>query len=251
MAFPLVFAYVPWMHHVSILQKCKTVEEALFYIRKTIEGNWSRNTLNNCLHADLYHTTGLAVTNFSDRLPSPQGDLAVDLIRGNYDLGFITIPEQYDEEKLETAIEHQMTRFLLELGTGWAFVGLQKEIVIAGKTRRLDLLFYHIQYRFYLVIELKVKAFEPEFAGKLNFYVNAVNDLIRTENDNPTIGLLICTDMDRTEVQYALQGIETPIGVATYSNVKIEDIRAALPTTEQISACIVRAEEEYRKNKQE
>lgn len=144
-----------------------------------------------------------------------------------------------------------MTRFLLELGTGWAFVGRQKEIVIAGKTRRMDLLFYHIQYRFYLVIELKVKAFEPEFAGKLNFYVNAVNDLICTENDNPTIGLLICTDMDRTEVQYALQGIETPIGVATYSNVKIEDIRAALPTTEQINACIERAEEEYRKKQHE
>ena len=150
----------------------------------------------------------------------------------------------FEKEKLETAIEHQMTRFLLELGSGWAFVGRQKELVIAGKTRRLDLLFYHIHYRFYLVIELKVKPFEPEFAGKLNFYVNAVNDLIRTENDNPTIGLLVCRDMERTEVQYALQGIETPIGVATYSNVKIEEIQAQLPTVDQINACIERAEEE-------
>ena len=244
MPFPPAFAYVPWRHHVEIITKCKTTDEALFYIRKTIEEGWSRNTLGNCLHADLYHTQGAAITNFSDRLPQPQGDLAADLIKGNYDLGFLTLPEKYDEEKLETAIEHQMTRFLLELGSGWAFVGRQKELVVAGKTRRLDLLFYHIHYRFYLVIELKVKPFEPEFAGKLNFYVNAVNDLIRTENDNPTIGLLVCRDMERTEVQYALQGIETPIGVATYSNVKIEEIQAQLPTVDQINACIERAEEE-------
>ena len=116
-----------------------------------------------------------------------------------------------------------MTRFLLELGKGWAFVGRQKEIIVSGKTRKIDLLFYHIHLRFYMVVELKVQPFEPEFTGKLNFYVNAVNELIRTANDNPTIGLLICRDMECTEVQWALQGITTPIGVATYSNVKIEE----------------------------
>lgn len=242
--FPNIFSFLPWGHHIAIITKCQTIDEAIFYIRRSIDEGWSRRTLGNCLHADLYHTQGAAITNYTDRLPSPQGDLAADLIKGNYDLGFISLPEKYDEEKLETAIEHQMTRFLLELGCGWAFVGRQKELVIAGKTRRLDLLFYHIHYRFYLVIELKVKPFEPEFAGKLNFYVNAVNDLIRTENDNPTIGLLVCRDMNRTEVQYALQGIETPIGVATYSNVKLEEIQAQLPTVDQINACIARAEEE-------
>ena len=138
-----------------------------------------------------------------------------------------------------------MTRFLLELGEGWAFVGRQKEIVIAGKTRKIDLLFYHIYLRCYVVIELKVKPFEPEFAGKLNFYVNAVDQLIRRESDNQTIGLLICKDMDRTEVQFAFQGITTPMGVATYDNVRIKEIQDQLPTTEQIQAVIEQAEEDF------
>lgn len=166
-------------------------------------------------------------------------------------MGFLTLPEGYDEKELETALEHHMTRFLLELGKGWAFVGRQKEIIVSGKTRKIDLLFYHIHLRFYMVVELKVKSFEPEFAGKLNFYVNAVNEIICTANDNPTIGLLICRDMESTEVKWALQGITTPIGVATYSNVKIEEVQAQLPTTEQIKDCIEQAEEEYLQMKKE
>lgn len=144
-----------------------------------------------------------------------------------------------------------MTRFLLELGEGWAFVGRQKELVIAGKTRKIDLLFYHIYLRCYVVLELKVKAFELEFAGKLNFYVNAVDQFIRRESDNQTIGLLICKDMDRAEVQLAFQGITTPMGVATYDNVRIREIQEQLPTPEQIKAVIEQAEEEYRLGKQE
>ena len=131
------------------------------------------------------------------------------------------------------------------------FVGRQKELVIAGKTRKIDLLFYHIYLRCYVVIELKVKPFEPEFAGKLNFYVNAVNKLIRRESDNPSIGLLICKDMDRTEVQLAFQGITTPMGVATYDNVKIMEIQKHLPTAEQIRKQIEIAEEEYKMKRQE
>lgn len=249
--FPSAFGYVPWMHHVLIIQKCKMVEEAVFYIQRTVENGWSRNALDDNMRSDLYHTVGLAVTNYEERLPLPQGKLALELTKGNYDLGFITLPEGYDEKELETALEHHMTRFLLELGKGWAFVGRQKEIIVSGKTRRIDLLFYHIHLRFYMVVELKVKAFEPEFTGKLNFYVNAVNQLICTANDNPTIGLLICRDMESTEVQWALQGITTPIGVATYSNVKIEEVRAQLPTTEQIQICIEQAEEEYLRSKKE
>ena len=143
-----------------------------------------------------------------------------------------------------------MARFLLELGDGWAFVGRQKEIVIAGKTRKVDLLFYHIYLRCYVVIELKVKAFEPEFAGKLNFYVNAVDQFIRKEGDNQTIGMLICKDMDRTEVQLAFQGITTPMGVATYNNVRIREIQEKMPTPEQIKAVIEAAEEDYLREKQ-
>ena len=248
LAFPARFSYVPWMHHVLIIQKCKSIEEALFYIQKTIEEGWSRNTLDNCIRADYFHAAGGALTNFKDRLPAPQGDLAQDLLKENYDLRFITLPKAYDETALEDAIEQRMTRFLLELGDGWAFVGRQKEIVIAGKTRKLDLLFYHIYLRCYVVIELKVTSFDPEFAGKLNFYVNAVDQFIRRESDNQTIGLLVCKDMNRTEVQLAFQGITTPMGVATYDNVRIKEIQKQLPTTKQIQAVIEQAEDDFIRN---
>ncbi|MBE6004776.1 MAG: DUF1016 domain-containing protein [Lachnospiraceae bacterium] len=246
LSFPQIFAFVPWMHHVMIIQKAKSVEEALFYIRKTIEGNLSRDALDNIIRADLYHTSGMAVTNFAEKLPAIQGDLAQEILKSNYDLGFVSLPEKYDEEALEDVLEQRMTRFLLELGEGWAFVGRQKEILIAGKTRKIDLLFYHIYLRCYVVLELKVKPFDPEFAGKLNFYVNAVNEFVKRDSDNPTIGLLICKDMDRTEVQLTFQGITTPMGVATYDNVKIKEIQEHLPTAEQIQRQIALAEEEYK-----
>ena len=248
MLFPGIFAYVPWKHHVLIIQKCKTIEEALFYIRRTVEEGLSRNAVDNSIRADMYHSVGAAVTNFRERLSLPQGLLAQELLKDNYDFGFIALPEKYDEAALEDAIEQRMTRFLLELGEGWAFIGRQKEIIISGKIRKIDLLFYHIYLRCYVVLELKVKAFEPEFAGKLNFYVNAVNEFIRKESDNPTIGLLICKDMNRTEVQLAFQGITTPMGVATYYNVKIKEIEAHLPTAEEIQQQIEIAEEEYKLN---
>lgn len=248
--FPEIFSYVPWGHHILIITKCKTIEEALFYIKRTVNEGLSRNALDNSIRADMYHAMGTALTNFDEKLPVPQGKLAQELLKGKYDLGFVSLPEEYDEEDLETAIEQRMTRFLLELGEGWAFVGRQKEIIISGKTRKIDLLFYHIYLRCYVVLELKVKPFDPEFAGKLNFYVNAVNEFIRRDSDNPTIGLLICKDMDRTEVQLAFQGITTPMGVATYDNVTIQEIQEYLPTAEQIRQQIEIAEEEYRLTKQ-
>lgn len=247
--FPSVFAFVPWMHHVLIIQKSQSIEEALFYIRKTVEGSLSRNALDNIIRADMYHTSGTTVTNFADKLPAIQGALAQEILKSNYDLGFVSLPKEYDEAALEDVLEQRMTRFLLELGDGWAFVGRQKEIIISGKTRKIDLLFYHIYLRCYVVLELKVKPFDPEFTGKLNFYVNAVNEFVKRDSDNPTIGLLICTDMDRTEVQLAFQGITTPMGVATYDNVKIKEIQDHLPTAEQIKQQIELAEEEYRKNR--
>ena len=247
--FPSVFAFVPWMHHVLIIQKSQSIEEALFYIRKTVEGSLSRNALDNIIRADMYHTSGTAVTNFADKLPAIQGALAQEILKSNYDLGFVSLPKEYDEAALEDVLERRMTRFLLELGDGWAFVGRQKEIIISGKTRKIDLLFYHIYLRCYVFLVLKVKPFDPEFTGKLNFYVNAVNEFVKRDSDNPTIGLLICTDMDRTEVQLAFQGITTPMGVATYDNVKIKEIQDHLPTAEQIKQQIELAEEEYRMNR--
>lgn len=244
-SFPPIFGFVPWGHHILIITKCKSIEEALFYINRTIKEGLSRNALDNGIRADMYHQLGAAETNFSEQLPTPQGELAHELLKENYDLGFIALPEKYDENALEDAIEQRMTRFLLELGEGWAFVGRQKEIIVSGKTRKIDLLFYHIYLRCYVVLELKAKSFDPEFAGKLNFYVNAVNKLIRKDSDNPTIGLLICKDMDRTEVQMAFEGITTPMGVATYDNIRIKEIQEHLPTAEQIQKQVEIAEKEY------
>ena len=244
--FPAIFGFIPWGHHIEIITKCKDLHEALFYVKRTIEEGWSRNALDNCIRADMYHAVGTAVTNFSEKLPTTQGELAQEILKSNYDLGFVSLPPKYDENALEDVLEQRMTRFLLELGEGWAFVGRQKEIIISGKTRKIDLLFYHIYLRCYVVLELKVKPFDPEYAGKLNFFVNAVNEFIRKDSDNQTIGLLICKDMDRTEVQLAFQGITTPMGVATYDNVKIQEIQEYLPTAEQIQQQIEIAEEEYR-----
>lgn len=150
----------------------------------------------------------------------------VEIVKDAYDFGFVSLPVGYDEEELEDALEQNITRFLLELGSGFAFIGRQKEIIVAGKTRKIDMLFYHIKLRCYVVVELKEVSFEPEFAGKLNFYVNAVNELMKSESDNPTIGLLICKDKDQTEVQWAFQGIETPMGVATYDTIRLQEIKS-------------------------
>lgn len=222
--FPSLFAFVPWGHHIQIIGKCHDIEEAVFYLKRTVTEAWSRTALRNAIDADLYHKASGAITNFEQHLELPQSKLAKEITKETYDLGFISLPPEYDEKDLEDALEQNITQFLLELGTGFAFVGRQKEIVVAGKTRKIDMLFYHIKLRCYVVVELKVTAFDPEFAGKLNFYVNAVNELIKTENENPTIGLLICKDMNQTEVQWAFQGIRTPMGVATYNQVQIKDI---------------------------
>lgn len=233
--YPLAFSFVPWGHHVLIVTRCKDLDEALFYIRKTIGEGWSRSTLDNCLHADYYHSCGGAISNFSEYLTPEQSQLAQEITKDTYDFGFLKLPKDYAEEELEDELEKNVTRFLLELGTGFAFVGRQKEIIVAGKTRRIDMLFYHIKLRAYVVCELKNKSFEPEFAGKLNFYVNAVDELLKSDDDNPTIGLLICKDKNQTEVKWAFQGISTPMGVASYNNVQIKEMRNVLPTEEDLS----------------
>ena len=248
-SFPSFFGFVPWRHHVEIVSRCNTVEEALFYLQGTIEEGWSRNALIDCIKADLYHNTGTANTNFAEKLPGIQGKIAQEIVKDTYDFSFISLPRGYDETALEEALEQNITRFLLELGTGFAFIGRQKEIVVSGKTRKIDMLFYHIRLKCYVVVELKAVSFEPEFAGKLNFYVNAVNDLIRTPEENPTIGLLICKDKDQTEVQWAFQGIQTPMGVASYDNIKLEEIKKQLPTEKEIQQRIKLAEEEFNLNR--
>ena len=243
--FPAIFGFVPWRHHVEIVTKCKTIEEALFYVGKTIEEGWSRSALIDNIKAQLYRSSGNALTNFAEKLPAIQGKLAQEIVKDTYDFGFVSLPAGYDERELEDALEQNITRFLLELGSGFAFIGRQKEIIVAGKTRKIDMLFYHIKLRCYIVVELKAVSFEPEFAGKLNFYVNAVNQLMKTDEDNPTIGLLICKDKDQTEVQWAFQGLETPMGVATYDNIQLKEIKSQLPSEKAIQERLQQAEEEY------
>lgn len=245
--FPLSFALVPWRHHVEIITKCKSVEEALFYVRETIETGMSRAALQNCIKANLYGTRGKIANNFAEHLPLVQSKLVQEVMKENYDFGFATVSHEiYDEAELEEALTKNVTDLLLELGNGFAFLGRQKQIVVGGRTRKIDLLFYHIKLRCYVVCELKAKSFEPEFAGKLNYYVNAVDELLKAEDDNPTIGLLICSDMNSTDVQWSFKGMSTPMGVATYNNIRIAD---ALPTKEQLKARMELLQRELRETK--
>ena len=245
--FPSPFAYVPWGHHIAIISKCKSVDEALFYIGKTIEQGMSRAALVNCIKANLYEHQGKILNNFAEHMPALQSKLVQEVLKENYDFGFATVNHEiYDEQELEEALSKSVTDLLLELGTGFAFIGRQRELITGDTTRKIDLLFYHIRLRCYVVCELKAKAFEPEFAGKLNFYVNAVDDLLKAEDDNPTIGLLICSDMNKADVQWSFRGISTPIGVATYNNVRIKDM---LPTQEQLKERMELLQKELRETK--
>ena len=245
--FPLPFAFVPWRHHVEIFSRCKSLEEALFYVGQTIEKGLSRSALINCIKANLFEHQGKIINNFSEHLPALQSKLVQEVLKENYDFGFATVGHEiYDEAELEEALSKNITAMLLEMGTGFAFIGKQKEIIVGGRARKIDLLFYHIRLRCYIACELKAKPFEPEYAGKLNFYVNAVDELLKAEDDNPTIGLLICSDMNSTDVQWSFRGISTPIGVATYNNIRIKD---ALPSQEQLKERMELLQKELRETK--
>ena len=247
MAFPQPFALVPWGHHVDIITKCKSIDEALFYVGKTIEQGLSRNSLANCIKANLYEHQGKIVNNFTDHLPALQSKLVQEVLKENYDFGFATVEHEiYDEAELEEALTKNVTDLLLALGTGFAFLGRQKELVVGGRSRKIDLLFYHIRLRCYVVCELKAKPFEPEFAGKLNYYVNAVDELLKTDDENPTIGLLVCSDMDKIDVQWSFKGISTPMGVATYNNIRIKD---ALPSQELLAERVRLLQKELQETK--
>lgn len=248
--FPSVLGLVPWRHQTDIISKCKSIDEAIFYLRECILGGWSRQTLNNSLKADLYNTHGKAITNFPEYLPEAQSRMAQEITKDNYDFGFITVPLDYKEVQLESALEQNITRFLLELGTGFAFVGRQKELIIGNRTRKIDMLFYHIKLKAYVVVELKVRPFDPEYAGKLNYYVNAVDELLKGPDDNPTIGLLICSDKEETDVRWAFKGIQTPMGVASYDNVHVTAPSNLLPSAKELQVRVRMVEKELSKSKE-
>ena len=215
--FPAIFALVPWGHHIQIMSKSQSVDEALFYINQTIANNWSVTDLKYEIKGNLYARQGVAMTNFSDTLALPQQKLAQELIKSPYQLGFLKLQENHDEQELEEALVKNITRFLLELGKGFAFVGRQMELRMPdGQSYFPDLVFYHTRLKSYVLIELKAVKFIPEFVGKLNFYVSAADELLKAEDDKPTIGLLICREADKTTVEWAFRGLDRPLGVATY-----------------------------------
>lgn len=238
---PKSFGNIPWGHHLLIIEKSKTVEEALFYINKTIENNWSRSYLTDVIKSNLYKHQGKAITNFETKLPNSQGELAQEILKDPYNFDFLSLGENYKEKELENALSHNITKFLLELGKGFAFVGRQMELRMPnGQTFYPDMIFYHIKLKCYVVIELKVVDFMPEFAGKLNFYVSAVDNLLKDENDNQTIGLLICKSKDETVVKWSFQDINKPMGVATYElqNILDKTLDEALPKELEIEKII-------------
>lgn len=214
---PGIFGKVPWFHHVIIISKAQSIDEALFYVGKVISEGWSRAFLEHQMDTHLYETQGSAITNFDTTLPISQSESAKELLKKEYDLSFITVEEVKKEKDLENALANNITRFLLELGRGFSYVGRQMELQMpGGQTFFPDLVFYHIPQHRYVVVELKVVKFIPEFAGKLNFYVTAADKLLRGEGDNPSVGLLICKSTDKTIVEWSLQDIQKPLGVASY-----------------------------------
>lgn len=230
---------IPWSHHKLIIDKCKSnPSKALFYVRKSQENNWSRAVLLNFLSSDLYERQGAAVTNFANTLPMPQGDLAQAITRDPYKFDFLTIREQYDEKELKDALMDNITHFLLELGNGFAFVGREVRIMVGDKEKFVDMLFYNIPLHCYVVLEVKVTDFDSSYAGQLGTYVVAVNHQLRTEQDNPTIGLLVCKSLDKVEAQYALESSSQPLGVSGYELYRLipDKFHGSLPTIEEIEA---------------
>jgi predicted nuclease of restriction endonuclease-like (RecB) superfamily len=221
---PMYFGRIPWGQHIEIFTRSKSLEEALFYVDQTIENNWSRSEVEAQIADGLFHKQGSAVTNFADRLPAPQGDLAQELLKGEYNLEFLHLKKKHNEKELEEKIASNITQFLLELGKGFAYVGRQMELQMpGGQTFFPDLVFYHIPQKRYVVVELKAVKFMPEHAGKLNFYVTAADRLLKGEGDNPSIGLLVCRSMDKTLVEWSLADIQKPLGVASYQIQEVVD----------------------------
>ena len=221
---PEIFGQVPWGQHIDIISKCEKLEEAMFYIHQTIEHGWSRPQLNDGLDAKIFKTRETVVTNFDKTLPLPQNVLAQEILKSPYNFDFLTMRKGYDERELEEALVKNVTQFLLELGKGFAYVGRQMELRMDEETAFFpDLVFYHIPQKRYVIIELKAVKFAPEFAGKLNFYVTAADKLLRGADDNPSVGLIICRTAKKTIVEWSLQDINKPLGVATYQLQEIVD----------------------------
>jgi predicted nuclease of restriction endonuclease-like (RecB) superfamily len=231
-----VLGQITWYHNIALLDKLKSLEERLWYAQKTVEHGWSRNVLVHQIETGLHRRLGAALTNFERTLPKPQSDLAQQLLKDPYNFDFLSLGEEVQERDLERALVNHIRDFLLELGVGFAFVGSQYHLEVEGDDFYIDLLFYHLRLRCYVVIDLKMKEFQPEYSGKMNFYISAVDDLLRHPDDQPTIGIILCRGKKKTIAEYALRDLNKPIGISTY---KLKDslpqtLQGNLPTLEQL-----------------
>lgn len=229
-------ARLPWYHQLALLDKLQTPEDRRWYAAQAIEHGWSRNVLVMHIEAGLRDRTGQAITNFDLRLPRPQSDLARESLKDPYRLDFLGLGKQAQERAIEDALVKHITQFLLELGAGFAFVGRQVLVEVGEKDFYIDLLFYHLKLRCYVVVELKAGEFQPEYAGKLNFYLSAVDSQLKHASDNPSLGLLLCKSRDKVVAEYALRDMNKPIGVAEYQLVQAlpNDLKTDLPSIEDI-----------------
>ena len=227
---------IPWGHHRYIIDKCKNVDEALFFVNEVKENNWSRDVLLNFLDTNLFKREGKAITNFNEQLPKEDGDLAKQIIKDPYNFDFISIRKEYDEKELKDALIDNIQKFMLELGNGFAFVGREKRLLVGQTELYTDLLFYNIKIHAYVVIEVKNRKFKPEDVGQLGAYVASVNHLLKGDKDNDTIGLLICKDKDEVVVKYSLENYNIPVGVSSFEleNFIPEDFKGSLPTIEEL-----------------
>ena len=233
-------AQIPWFHHCVLLDKVKTADEREWYVRQTIENGWSRSILTIQIESGLYHRQGRAVSNFARTLPAPQSDLAQQILKDPYTFDFLGLGPEAQERDLERGLLAHVRAFLLELGKGFALVGSQYHLEVGGQDYYLDLLFYHLQLRCFVIIDLKTGDFKPEDSGKMNFYLAAADDLLRHPTDQPTIGLRLCKTQNRVVSEYALRGLNQPIGVAAWQLTRElpEALRGSLPTAEELEALL-------------
>ncbi len=229
---------LPWGHIIKLIYAISDKTERAFYINGTIENGWSRNILSIQIETSLFKRQGKAITNFKDKLPSLQSDLAHYTLKDPYIFDFLSIGAEAHEREVEKALVHHMEKFILELGAGFAFVGRQYHLEIGDQDFYIDLLFYHLKLRCFVVIELKDKDFKPEYAGKMNFYLSAVDDLVKHPSDQPSIGLILCKSKNNVLAEYTLRDMKKPIGLAEYSLTKAlpENLQTALPTIEELEA---------------
>lgn len=233
---PQVVAQIPWFHNVVLFEKLKDSRQRLWYAHKTLQHGWSRAVLVHQIELDLYSREGRAITNFAETLPAPQSDLAQQTLKDPYVFDFLTLAADARERELHRGLLDHLRDFMLELGVGFAFVGSQYHLEIDGKDYYIDLLFYHLKLRSYVAIDLKVEEFKPEFAGKMNFYLSAVDDQLRHPDDSSSIGIILCKAREKVTVEYALRDTRKPIGVSQYQLTQAlpRELKSSLPTIEQL-----------------